>query len=64
MTIAVAEGLMNGGGKDSFIDAMATITGSIAEAAYGMPQEFKDKAWEYLDEPLREVLHRWEKECN
>lgn len=43
---------------------MAAITGSIAEAAYGVPEELKDKAWEYLDEPLREVLRCWEKECN
>lgn len=64
MTIAVAEGLLNGGASDDFIDAMAAITGSIAEAAYGVPEELKDKAWEYLDEPLWEVLRRWEKECN
>lgn len=32
MTIAVAEGLLNGGARDDFIDAMAAITGSIAEA--------------------------------
>ena len=49
-------------GGDS--DTLAAITGSIAEAAYGVPQELKDKAWEYLDEPLRAVLHRWKKECN
>lgn len=49
-------------GGDS--DTLAAITGSIAEAAYGVPQELKDKAWKYLDEPLRSVLRRWEKECN
>lgn len=47
-------------GGDS--DTLAAITGSIAEAAYGVPQELKDKAWEYLAEPLREVLRRWRKE--
>lgn len=31
-------------------------------AAYGVPQELKDKAWEYLGEPLRSVLRRWKKE--
>lgn len=47
-------------GGDS--DTLAAITGSIAEAAYGVPQWIKDKAWEYLDEPLREVLRRWREE--
>ncbi len=46
-------------GGDS--DTLAAITGSVAEAAYGVPQELKDKAWKYLDEPLRSVLRRWEK---
>lgn len=46
-------------GGDS--DTLAAITGSIAEAAYGVPQWIEDKAWEYLDEPLREVLRRWGK---
>lgn len=49
-------------GGDS--DTLAAITGSIAEAAYGVPQWIKDKAWEYLDEPLREVLRRWKKELS
>jgi ADP-ribosylglycohydrolase len=44
-------------GGDS--DTLAAITGSIAEAAYGIPQEVKDKAWSYLDEPLRDVCRRW-----
>lgn len=47
-------------GGDS--DTLAAITGSIAEAAYEVPQELQNKAWEYLDEPLREVLRRWRKE--
>lgn len=44
-------------GGDS--DTLAAITGSIAEAAYGVPQWIKDKAWEYLDEPLRDVCLKW-----
>lgn len=40
-------------GGDS--DTLAAITGSIAEAAYGIPQWIKDKAWSYLDEPLKTV---------
>lgn len=46
-------------GGDS--DTLAAITGSIAEAAYGVPQWIQDQAWEYLDEPLRDVLRRWRK---
>lgn len=49
-------------GGDS--DTLAAITGSIAEAAYGVPQWIQDRAWEYLDEPLRDVLRRWEQELS
>lgn len=45
-------------GGDS--DTIAAITGSIAEAAYGIPAEIKDKAVSYLDKPLLEALERWE----
>jgi len=31
------------------------ITGSIAEAAYGIPDWIKDKTCSYLDEPLKDV---------
>jgi ADP-ribosylglycohydrolase len=44
-------------GGDS--DTLAAITGGIAEAAYGIPQWIIDKAWSYLDEPLRDVCRRW-----
>ena len=46
-------------GGDS--DTLAAITGSIAEAAYGIPDWIKDKAYSFLDEPLKDVLRRWEK---
>lgn len=49
-------------GGDS--DTLAAITGSIAEAAYGVPQWIQDQAWEYLDEPLRDVLRRWKREMS
>ena len=49
-------------GGDS--DTLAAITGSIAEAAYGVPQELQDRAWAYLTESLREVLRRWRKESH
>ena len=45
-------------GGDS--DTLAAITGSIAEAAYGIPDLIKDKAFSYLDEPLKAVVRRWE----
>lgn len=47
-------------GGDS--DTLAAITGSIAEAAYGIPQKIQDKAISYLDEPLKDVLRRWRKQ--
>ena len=45
-------------GGDS--DILAAITGSIAEAAYGIPDLIKEKAYSYLDEPLKDVVMRWE----
>ncbi len=44
-------------GGDS--DTLAAITGSIAEAAYGIPRWLEDMALSYLDEPLRDVIFRW-----
>ena len=49
-------------GGDS--DTLAAITGSIAEAAYGIPDFIKEKVYSYLDEPLRDVLRRWKKFIN
>jgi len=46
-------------GGDS--DTLAAITGGIAEAAYGVPPWIKDKAWRYLDGPLKDVCRRWRK---
>ena len=46
-------------GGDS--DTIAAITGSIAEAAYGIPEDIKRKALSYLDELLKDVLRRWKK---
>ncbi|HEX1281564.1 TPA: ADP-ribosylglycohydrolase family protein [Streptococcus pneumoniae] len=45
-------------GGDS--DTLAAITCNIAEAAYGIPDWIKDKAYSYLDEPLKDVVRRWE----
>ena len=44
-------------GGDS--DTQAAIAGSIAEAAYGIPEWIKEKAYSYLDEPLKDVISRW-----
>ena len=55
--VAFLESLISRGGDS---DTLAVITGSIAEAAYGIPEWIKDKAYSYLDEPLKEVLRRWE----
>ena len=45
-------------GGDS--DTLAAITGSIAEAAYGIPEWITNKVYTYLDEPLKDVLRRCE----
>ena len=45
-------------GGDS--DTLAAITGSIAEAAYDIPDWIKEQAYSYLDEPLKDVIERWE----
>ena len=46
-------------GGDS--DTLAAITGSIAEAAYGIPERIREEALSFLDEPLLDVFYRWEK---
>lgn len=46
-------------GGDS--DTIAAITGSIAEAAYGISEDMKEMALSYLDEALKDVLRRWKK---
>ena len=44
-------------GGDS--DTIAAIAGSIAEAAYHIPEEIKVNAWKYLDKPIKDVLLKW-----
>ncbi|MDD4495266.1 MAG: ADP-ribosylglycohydrolase family protein [Eubacteriales bacterium] len=46
-------------GGDS--DTIAAITGAIAEAYYGVPDDVKAKALEYLDEELRTIYNTWER---
>ncbi|WP_455088661.1 ADP-ribosylglycohydrolase family protein [Porphyromonas endodontalis] len=45
-------------GGDS--DTIAAITGSIAEAHYGIPQPIKEKAWSYLDDDMKRVITQFE----
>ena len=45
-------------GGDS--DTIAAITGSIAEAYYGIPQPIKEKAWSYLDDDMKSVITQFE----
>ena len=44
-------------GGDS--DTLAAITGSIAEAAYGIPKDIKEKAINYLDKKIKELYNKW-----
>jgi type I restriction enzyme M protein len=44
-------------GGDS--DTIAAITGAIAEAYYGVPEDIKKKALAYLDEELRAIYNEW-----
>ncbi|MDR0476110.1 MAG: ADP-ribosylglycohydrolase family protein, partial [Treponema sp.] len=46
-------------GGDS--DTLAAITGSIAEAYYGVPFDLKCKVQSYLDRELRGYYREWEK---
>ena len=45
-------------GGDS--DTIACMAGSIAEAYYGMPQEFKEEAMARLDGPMRKIVRDFE----
>lgn len=44
-------------GGDS--DTLAAITGSIAEAYYGIPKQIHDKAFSYLDDELISICCEW-----
>ena len=44
-------------GGDS--DTLAAITGSIAEAAYVIPENIKKKSFDYLNEPIKELYNKW-----
>jgi ADP-ribosylglycohydrolase len=52
---AVRNALSLGGDSDT----LAAITGSIAEAAYGIPPWIQEQALTYLDEPLLAMCRKW-----
>jgi type I restriction enzyme M protein len=41
-------------------DTLATITGGIAEAYYGVPLDLKRRALAYLDNELLDIYREWE----
>ena len=45
-------------GGDS--DTLAAITGSVAEAYYGVPAALQQRALTYLDEPLLAIYRAWQ----
>ena len=45
-------------GGDS--DTLGAITGAIAEAYYGVPDDMREKALSYLDDELRAIYDEWE----
>ena len=45
-------------GGDS--DTLAAITGAVAEAYYGIPDDLKETALSYLDERLLNITERFE----
>ena len=49
-------------GGDS--DTIGCITGSIAEAFYGVPQAIRDKAMTYLPDEFKEIIHTLENMYN
>lgn len=48
-------------GGDS--DTIACMTGSIAEAFYGIPEALAARVWSYLDEPLTRVTQDFIEQC-
>jgi ADP-ribosylglycohydrolase len=46
-------------GGDS--DTLACITGSIAEAYYGVPSDIREKAMKYLPDELKEIVTEFER---
>ncbi|MCQ2114299.1 MAG: ADP-ribosylglycohydrolase family protein, partial [Bacteroidaceae bacterium] len=49
-------------GGDS--DTIGCITGSIAEAFYGVPQAMRDEAMQYIPDEFKEIIHTFENMYN
>ena len=49
-------------GGDS--DTIACMAGSVAEAFFGMPQEFKDEAFARLDAPMQQIVREYICACS
>jgi len=47
-------------GGDS--DTLAAITGSIAQAYYGVPEDIRQQALTYLDQSLLTILYAFERQ--
>ncbi len=45
---------------DCFFTDDTVMTCAVAEAAYGIPDWIKEKAYTYLDDTLKDVLKRWQ----
>lgn len=56
---AIRNGVSLGGDSDT----IAAIVGSIAQAAYGIPEHIERQALAFLDEPLQQVVARWTRFC-
>ena len=44
-------------------DTLTCIAGGIAQAYYGMPEAIREEVLARLDQPMKEVLFRFEKEA-
>lgn len=57
--VAAAIFLARNGSLGGDADTQAAITGSIAEAFYGIAEDLSEKIFEYLDDTLTEYYWRW-----
>ena len=56
----IPAGAAHGGVPRGDSDTLAAITGSIAEAFYGVPEELQQECRKRLTPKLAEILRRWE----
>ena len=41
------------------MDKIGAITGSLAEAAYGIPAHLTERAYDFIDDDLEKIIRRW-----